>query len=241
MTQVEEHLRLVMSNRFAENGDSMGKAGFRLALFLCVAAGAARAELQFQKTELRDQIFEESGAILRAFDFQTTGEKAAQILKVTPSCGCTVADLSKKAFSPGEPGKLSFRYNPEGRQGIQAVSIDVETETGGKKAATRLTYRVNVLQAVILQPEIVFWKKEAAASPKEVLVRADDSLVPKSFKIEEPPRHFSAELRWDKERLLHLLQITPSQPMQPIKEPIRIVMEDQTGRRFEKTLFALIR
>jgi hypothetical protein len=220
----------------------MDQSAFRFVLLLCVvAAGAARAELQFPKTELTDQISEESGVVTRAFDFQAAGDGAMQVLKATPSCGCTVTDLPKKSFSPGEQGKLVFHYNPKGRQGIHAVAIDVETESGGRKTTTRLTYRVNVLQAVVLQPEIVFWKKEEPATAKEVLVRADESLTPQSFQIEGAPRHFVTELRWDKARGFHILKITPKMPMQPIKEPIRIAMEDESGRKFERTLFALIR
>jgi hypothetical protein len=218
---------------------AMGIA-LRCAIFLGLFAGIARADLQFPKPVLTDQIYSESGIASRAFEFQVVGEEVTAV-KVTPSCGCTVAELPKEVLASGEKGTLSFRYNPEGRQGMQAVFLDVEAETGGKKATTRLTYRVNVLQAVVLQPEIVFWKKEEPAAAKEVLVRADDSLTPKSFQIEKSPRNFVTELRWDKERGFHILKITPKEPMQPIKEPIRIVMEDASGRKFERTLFALIR
>ncbi len=215
--------------------------GVRCVILLGLFAGIARGELQFPKPVLTDQIYSESGIVSRTFDFQVVGPGATTVLKVTPSCGCTVAEMPKEALSSGEKGTLAFRYNPEGRQGVQAVFLDVETETGGKKATTRLTYRVNVLQAVVLQPEIVFWKKEEPAAPMEVLVRADDSLTPKFFQIGEAPKHFVTELRWDKERRFHILKITPKEPMQPIKEPIRVVMEDASGRKFEKTLFALIR
>lgn len=216
-------------------------SGVQCAIFLGLSTGIARAELQFPKPVLTDQIYSESGIVSRVFDFQTVGPGATKVLKATPSCGCTVAELPKEALSSGEKGALAFRYNPEGRQGVQAVFLDVETETGDKKTTTRLTYRVNVLQAVVLQPEIVFWKKEEPAAAKEVLVRADDSLTPKSFRIEEPPQHFVTELRWDKERGFHILKIMPKEPMQPVKEPIRVVMEDESGRTFERTLFALIR
>jgi hypothetical protein len=162
-----------------------------------------------------------------------------KVLKVAPSCTCTTADLTGKVFAPEDRGTVTVHYNPFGKQGPQAVFVDVETETAGKKANTRLIYRANVVDAITLQPEILYWKIEEAADVKEVSVRVDPSLKPKSLTLGKVPEHFTAELREDKDA--SVLKVTPKQPIKPAKEEIRVILEDESGERYERTLHALIR
>ncbi len=210
-----------------------------LAALLSLLAGSVRAELQFSKTQLADQICEESGVVAREFPFQADGKGETKVLKLAPSCTCTTAELAGKVFAPGDHATVTVHYNPAGKQGPQAVFVDVETETDGRKVNTRLIYRANVVDAITLQPGILYWKIEETAEAKDAAIRVDPSLKPKSLTLGKAPEHFTVELRKDKDA--SVLKVAPKQPMKPAKEEIRVILEDESGKRYERTLHALIR
>jgi hypothetical protein len=199
----------------------------------------ARADLKFTRTSLVDQICEEAGAVTRTFPFEAVGKGGTRVLKVAPSCTCTTADLPNTVYLPGERGTVTMHYDPSGKQGPQAVFIDVETEAEGRKANTRLIYRANVIRAISVQPEILYWKIEEAADQKVVSVSVDPSLKPKSLTLGKTPDYFTAELREVRDG--YLLEVTPKRPMKPAKEEIHVALEDESGKRFERTLHLLIR
>ena len=47
----------------------------------------------------------------RSFTFTNTGNIPLTISKVKTSCGCTVANYTKKPILPGEDGEISIIYN----------------------------------------------------------------------------------------------------------------------------------
>jgi hypothetical protein len=44
------------------------------------------------------------------FKFTNTGSALLKITKVQTTCGCTVAELSRKEYEPGEDGTLTVTY-----------------------------------------------------------------------------------------------------------------------------------
>ena len=61
------------------------------------------------------------------FVFKNEGDETLKIKKVTTSCGCTAALLSKKEIAPGEEGEIKLTFNTKGFEGKNTKYIDVES------------------------------------------------------------------------------------------------------------------
>jgi hypothetical protein len=59
------------------------------------------------------------------YTFKNIGKSDLTIRKVTPSCGCTVANLDYQTVKPGESGKISANFNSAGKSGITSKTIQV--------------------------------------------------------------------------------------------------------------------
>ena len=51
------------------------------------------------------------------FVFTNTGREPLIIQSCSASCGCTTPDWTKEPIAPGKSGKISVKYNTQGRQG----------------------------------------------------------------------------------------------------------------------------
>jgi len=61
--------------------------------------------------------------------FRNTGVGPLTITQVKPSCGCTVPELSKKTYMPGEQGVLNVTFDPRGKHGPVARNITVFSDS----------------------------------------------------------------------------------------------------------------
>lgn len=62
-------------------------------------------------------------------DFKLTNEGNTPLVirAVSTTCGCTIAQLSKKVIAPGETITISAKFDTKGREGMQQKAIDVVT------------------------------------------------------------------------------------------------------------------
>ncbi len=65
--------------------------------------------------------------LTHTFVFKNEGDEILKIKKVTTSCGCTAALLSKKEIAPGAEGEIKLTFNTKGFQGKNTKYIDVES------------------------------------------------------------------------------------------------------------------
>jgi hypothetical protein len=61
------------------------------------------------------------------FTIKNEGDLTLVLSRVRPSCGCTVANLSRDEVPPGEEAQLSTRLSLKGRSGRQRKNIRVES------------------------------------------------------------------------------------------------------------------
>lgn len=72
--------------------------------------------IKFDKISHNFGSFSEKDATQQyTFIFTNTGEKPLVINQVVPSCGCTVADYTKKPVMPGQKGEIKITYKGQGR------------------------------------------------------------------------------------------------------------------------------
>lgn len=63
--------------------------------------------------------------VTTTFTIRNNGRDELQILKVKPSCGCTITEIDKKTLKNGESAKLSITFDSAGKDGIQDKHINI--------------------------------------------------------------------------------------------------------------------
>jgi len=66
------------------------------------------------------------------FKFTNSGVAELEIMNLLGSCGCTVPQLEKKKYAPGESGEITVKYNPHNRRGKQHTQVTVTTNDPAK-------------------------------------------------------------------------------------------------------------
>lgn len=112
--------------------------------------------------------------------FRNTGAGPLTITQVKTSCGCTVPELDKKTYMPGESGTLKVSFDPRGRSGTVARNITVFTDSELSPSQT-LIVRALVKPVVVLEPHVVPFeavqKGKSATKEFKVYGRTDDFKV----------------------------------------------------------------
>jgi hypothetical protein len=74
----------------------------------------------------------EGGQVKLQFNFKNTGKNALYVIKVRPSCGCTIAAFSDQPVMPGQMGFISAVVNTKYHPGAMHKTITVKTNTNNK-------------------------------------------------------------------------------------------------------------
>ena len=103
------------------------------------------------------------------FKFSNTGSALLKIGKIHATCGCTVPQLSKEEYVPGESGVITVEYHPGLQGGPQTRRLDVPTND---KANQRITLVVKALVVVKIEYEpkkLSFSVKTDSNSPRPMI------------------------------------------------------------------------
>lgn len=87
------------------------------------------------------------------FAFTNAGSETLTITDVRSTCGCTVPELTKKNYEPGESGIITVIFDPKNRGGNQHKTINVTTDSR-KTPRVGLTITSNVAKVLDIQPTI---------------------------------------------------------------------------------------
>ncbi len=113
---------------------------FCIAVMSCVTAAAAgKAELTFEEP-LYDfgRVDEEGGEVSHDFLFTNTGDEPLVIYEINTNCGCTGAQFPQAPILPGEKGKITIIFSPEGNPGEFAKEIIIKSNANKKKTRLRI-------------------------------------------------------------------------------------------------------
>lgn len=89
-----------------------------------------------------------------AFTFRNNGTQPLVIGSITSTCGCTVPDMAKKVYEPGESGEVVVKYNPHGKKGIDSRSVTLMTNDA-MMPQVKLTIQAEVKPLIVMEPTMV--------------------------------------------------------------------------------------
>ena len=149
-------------------------------LFLCLGWVATtvtvRAALTWEKREVDlgvQDASKEPGTLEARFPFTNPGPGAVEIRSLQPGCSCTVAELPKRRFEPGERGEVLLRFEVGERVGRQEKLLTVETSDDDPNTGpVVLRLRTEIPEAVRLRPAFVYWAQGGTPEAKRLGVEA---------------------------------------------------------------------
>ncbi|MDE6277243.1 MAG: DUF1573 domain-containing protein [Muribaculaceae bacterium] len=81
---------------------------------------------------------EDSGIARTSFRYVNTGSEPLIVIKVRTTCGCTVAEYSRKPLAPGDSAEIIVDYDPAGRLGRFEKGIIVDTNTDPRRSNLKI-------------------------------------------------------------------------------------------------------
>lgn len=151
------------------------------------------------------------------FEFKNTGNATLEIIRVQSTCGCTVPELDKKSFAPGESGKIHVKYDPTGKVGAQHKQIHVFSNDPANPDIA-LTVQATVEPVVFVEPKVLNFTQVAKGEAKSLTV-----------KITGRPKDFAATLATVARSDLFTVKVLGT-------EPVKVNGKDMRETTIEVTL-----
>lgn len=87
-------------------------------------------------------------------EFMNGGDSTLIIGRIQTSCGCTVADLKKREYAPGEKGEIDVQFNTRGYTGMARKSVMISIDQGSP-ARVKVELQTNVIPLLEIDPSFV--------------------------------------------------------------------------------------
>lgn len=150
-----------------------------------------QAQLVFdaERVQLKGQFGQEE--LHAAYPFENKGKATVTVTEVKSGCGCTVPELEKKVYAPGETGVLRAVFTVGQRQGEQRQTITVQTDQG----AHTLRLVVDLPQRLQINPRIMIFSGAQPQPAPAQLTFAEDLPV-RIEQIVVSDADFTADYEW---------------------------------------------
>lgn len=114
------------------------------------------------------------------FEFSNQGQGELKIEKIQSTCGCTVPQLRKKTYLPGESGTINVTYRPGSRSGKVSKHLYILSNDKGNSRVP-LIIKANVVRKIKYAPKRFKLRiDEENAGVKDITIK---SLNDKTFAI----------------------------------------------------------
>ena len=141
------------------------------------------------------------------FAFNNDSDQTVTIKSVRSSCGCTVTELEKREYQPGESGEIKALFTFGTRTGAQRKTITVATDAD--EEPTSLLLDVSIPELIQVKPFFVFWREGDALEPKKIELRVSDPDLIRPVLIEADNELFEGVLESTGDRAVFTVTITP--------------------------------
>lgn len=115
--------------------------------------------------------------VSHTFSFKNISDRTVKIT-IAASCGCTVAGLEKDTYAPGETGKVTATFNPQGRNGSQTKVLTMTViDPQGVFAQQTMTVSANVKALVTVEPPKMYLSEvdHKTGQTSKVIIKARKS------------------------------------------------------------------
>ena len=115
---------------------------------------ASPGQLVFEETTADFGRLTENEERTRRLSFRNAGGTSLRIVDLKGTCGCTIPQMPKRVWAPGEEGELTVTFDPSG-EGEQLKYVNIVTDQPEPHNFLRLTVKANVVGLVRAIPKIL--------------------------------------------------------------------------------------
>lgn len=112
-----------------------------------------RPDMAFETQQIAFGRIPDTDSVDAIFKFTNKGNRPLILGNMHATCGCTLAELDKKEYAPGESGKIKVAYNPRNKHGAQSQSVTIETNDP-RNPRIMLSITADVMPLVSVDPLI---------------------------------------------------------------------------------------
>ncbi len=187
----------------------------------------ARAEIAWERTMIHHQAAVGEEAFAFDFAFSNRGPKAVTFTRIKPDCGCTVAELDKFTYAPGESGTLHVTFDGEGLIGTQEKSIQV-TADDKPATTTMLTLRVTLTFWSKFEPALLTWpvRREPVEQSAVLVLLGTEPL--RVIELTPSDATFTAQLKPTSDPRKFVVTVQPGSTAQAHDATIRVKLQSPT-------------
>lgn len=175
-----------------------------------------------------------------SYSFRNATAAPVTITQAVATCDCTLIDLAKKTYAPGESGVLVVRFDPTGRSGTVSRTISVVTdEPGAQPQLLKLT--AELPEVLSFTPRDLSWAggEERAAKSLDVLVNVREGLELAAAWANQPD--FKVELVTVAPRTHYRVKVTPPEGAKPQQAVILLRAAGQVPAGTALTFYARVK
>lgn len=195
-------------------------------IFFFLLPLVAFAQLEWKKTTISYDAKAEDESVTALFHFANVGQKTVKIMSTKTSCGCTVAQLEKNEYAPGELGVMKVKFTFGDRTGQQIKQVQVYTDDPTQYTYL-LTLEVNIPEFVSVEPQLLFWVRgeEPAAKSSVIEVLAKDPIIIEKVEPENPSdaERFDVELIKLEEGRRYKVSATPKSTETSLQTKLKVL------------------
>jgi hypothetical protein len=186
-----------------------------LALAIIPLATLSAADLHFDTPTLTATPAAGAREVPFAFPFTNRSTRTITVTEVKPTCGCTVATLERRVFTPGEGGVVTVVFTGSGTDsGLQQKRVHVLTDDPDE-ADIVLTVEVVLPEGPTIDHRFLTWDRGGALSTQVVTVRIPERLPLSVTEAVDHRQLFAVELRRTDDPKVVTVAVTPHQTDRP--------------------------
>ncbi len=196
----------------------------RILVFLAVLAwmfSRAAADVEWEKQEVVVQADVGAKSVTGEFVFRNTGNAPITIKQADVACACSIAEMNKTKYAPGETGKLAITFEIGDRTGTHIKTITVRTDDPGGWVH-RLFLKVRLVEPPAIAPRMVYWHHGEAPKGKALAVTAAKDETVRVTGVQVNRKLFDASVETVEKGKRYVVTITPKDTRKEAISPVEI-------------------
>ena len=175
-----------------------------------------------------------------SYPFRNATAAPVTITQAVATCDCTLIDLAKKTYAPGESGVLVVRFDPTGRSGTVSRTINVVTDEPGVPSQL-LKLTAELPEVLSFTPRDLSWAAGEKPEAKflDVLVNVREGLELAAAWANQPD--FKVELVTVAPRTHSRVKVTPPEGAKPQQAVILLRAAGQVPAGTALTFYARVK
>ncbi len=211
-----------------------------LTLGILFAAEPARAQLDWERTEIQASVTPADSELTAEFLFKNKGRRPVFIEEVKPDCGCTTTKLAKWEYAPGEGGILSVTFHFGQRVGQQTRTILVRTDDPDQPE-TRLTLKTDIPETLEISPMVQVWKTGEPISHKTSTIRVRTDFPIELVAAESNRAEFKPILKVIEPGRGYRLILIPRQTGRPLNATVLLTARFPDGKTRSYSVYPMVK